>query len=232
MPAKKNNNKKRKRNGKYSRASLTKVSPKAVICYCPKTCPDVMRVQLRYISRIGPSGGAIVDIQDFVYRGNGPFDPEFAAGGSQPMGYDQWSAFYRKYRVRAAKITVKTVNNSDSAVWAFIAALNTSSAITNRSQLAEFEYSTTKPIARKGSGDAKNEISMYVTTAEIRGRPHDIVDYESGLASLNNTVPSLGWFFHVGAYAQGGNSTTFDTSQEVMVTYYMDFFDRETLLRS
>lgn len=40
-------------------------------------------------------------------RLNSCFDPNFAIGGIQPMGFDQWSAMYKRYTVVSARIIVK-----------------------------------------------------------------------------------------------------------------------------
>lgn len=37
---------------------------------------------------------------------NSIFDPQYAVGGGQPRGFDQWSALYANYRVHGVKITV------------------------------------------------------------------------------------------------------------------------------
>lgn len=233
MPGKRKSNKKatgyaltKYKKGKY------KKQDKAVICYCPQICPDVMRVQLKYVARKSPSGNTVVDIQDFVFRGNGCFDPDFATGGQQPLGFDEWSAFYRKYRVTGCKVALTCVNDSDSAVHAYIVMNNTSTAFTDKNQLIEQQYTNHKVVARTGDGPATTSLSMYKSTAKVRGGPVDVVQYQNGLAALTSANPNLEWFVHVGAYAQGNGSTTFSTDIEVLLTYYIDFFDRQTLIRS
>lgn len=55
-------------------------------------------------------------------RANSVFDPDYAAGGHQPLGHDQWSAFYHRYQVIGSKLTMKVscgngANNNDSTLW-------------------------------------------------------------------------------------------------------------------
>jgi hypothetical protein len=50
------------------------------------------------------------------YVGNGLFNPGGTNWNAQPAGFDQWTAFYSKYRVIGSKINILAVNNSDSTV--------------------------------------------------------------------------------------------------------------------
>lgn len=48
------------------------------------------------------------------WRANGLFDPDATGTGHQPMGYDQWSAFYNHFIVLGSQISC-TVSGSDSS---------------------------------------------------------------------------------------------------------------------
>nr|QXP07577.1 MAG: putative capsid protein [Arizlama virus] len=39
---------------------------------------------------------------EIVFRANGAHDPQHASGGHQPIGWDQWSNFYKNYTVEKA----------------------------------------------------------------------------------------------------------------------------------
>ena len=95
----------------------------------PGVCPDVMQVQLTY-SRSGAFTGAAP--RSNVFRGNSCFDPDFSGVGAQPRGFDQWKAFYRRYRVIASKCTARggtvAASNASGLV---VTALNTNTVIGN-----------------------------------------------------------------------------------------------------
>lgn len=62
-------------------------------------------VRLRYCTYLtldAPNTGTLV-FSD--YRANGLFDPEVGVGGHQPLGFDQWCLFYKKYIVLGSRIT-------------------------------------------------------------------------------------------------------------------------------
>lgn len=45
----------------------------------------------------------------FIYRANSIYDPEYAVGGNQPLGHDQWGAVYNHYIVLYSKINVRFI---------------------------------------------------------------------------------------------------------------------------
>lgn len=47
-----------------------------------------------------------------VLRGNSLFDPEFALGGGQPVGFDYIKTMYQFYKVHASHIRVRVFNNA------------------------------------------------------------------------------------------------------------------------
>jgi len=52
------------------------------------------------------------NLRELQFRLNGLFDPDFSLGGHQPMGFDEWSAFYGRYRVKSAKCKIRAVSNT------------------------------------------------------------------------------------------------------------------------
>jgi hypothetical protein len=67
--------------------------------------PISQRVKLTYCDAFNLSTSTtVVGYNDF--RANGPFDPDVSVGGHQPLGYDQWSAFYNHYIVEGCDIEV------------------------------------------------------------------------------------------------------------------------------
>jgi len=86
------------------RGNLTNKSP------FPKTKSGVV---LRYTSNktiaipMASSAGQIGGPSSrFFYRANSIYDPDYATGGHQPLGMDQWEAIYNHYEVTSSKISV------------------------------------------------------------------------------------------------------------------------------
>jgi len=230
---------KRVRKKKYGKGSALKKYKrhtaqdlyKPVICYSPSVCPDVMQVRLTYSSRKTAQGGGATNIQDFIFRGNGAFDPDFATGGQQPLGYDQWANFYRRYRVIASKCVVRGTSDATIDSRITVVPMNTSSGISDRSQIIEAYMSKTVNTGQDTS-QSKGYISHYMPTAVIRGGPSDIVQYEVDLSSLVTDNPANQWYWHVAGHGIGSGAVNFVIDLDIELTYYVQFYDRETLARS
>lgn len=51
----------------------------------------------------------------FSFRANGMFDPDFAVGGHQPKGFDQYMLFYTHYTVVSATCNVTFISQTDTS---------------------------------------------------------------------------------------------------------------------
>ncbi len=190
-------------------------------------------MQLKYNGRKTSNGGGTVNIEDYIFRGNSCFDPDFAVGGdqNQPLGFDEWSALYRRYRVIACKADVDFINDAGVSAFGYVTAENTSSAYTDRSNAMEPLYQKRANVGQD-AGNNQGKISMYLSTAQVRGGPKDIVQYEADLSALVSANPTQEWFWHIGAIGTGSSSNNFSVDIEFTLTYYVEFYDRETLSRS
>lgn len=218
-----------KNDTKYT-TKKSKTMPKAIICYCPQICPDVMRVQLPYVLSTSWAGGGSIQIQDRVYRANSIFDPDFAVGGGQPLGHDQWSAFYTQYRVYAIKVEVEAMSDAAIVGGIGIVTLNTSSGIVDRDQIREQQKS--KELLLGTDTATAGKLSHYMTTAQQFGMPNDVVQYDDNLRSSFGSDPSKEYYVHVYGFGIGTGSTNFDVSGRIKLTYYVDLFNKSTLSRS
>lgn len=70
-------------------------------------------VRMRYCKDgfLASTAGALNHI---VFSMNDIFDPEYAVGGHQPMGFDQMAGLYNRYIVLGSKLTVTFYDNASS----------------------------------------------------------------------------------------------------------------------
>lgn len=64
-------------------------------------------VNLNYASNTNIDPGLVGNVATRVYRATDLFDPDLTGGGHQPMGFDEWMAFYNHFFVSGSKITVE-----------------------------------------------------------------------------------------------------------------------------
>lgn len=211
---------------KDSKKNQDKIS----ICYTPSIAADIMRVQLPYVRTATITGTGIAD---YVFRGNSVFDPDFTGVGSQPLGHDQWSALYRRYRVLASKIEIH-VHSQDSAdgQGMYIVPLNTSAAVLSRTQILEQQGSDYKILALQGAGPSARSMMKYKGTASQRGVPISAVRSDADFSALTTTNPNLEWFWHFGTFDMSSLVDSISAEITIKIVYYVEYFDRQTLSRS
>lgn len=76
-----------------------------------KVCPDLARVKLGFSENVSLDLSS-TGYAEHTFRLNSLFDPDFTGTGSQPIGFDQWSAFYNRYRVHNTKFKVMAISTA------------------------------------------------------------------------------------------------------------------------
>lgn len=135
-------------------------------------------------------------LNDYKIRGNGMYDPEYAVGGSQPFGFDQYAAIYRKFYVKSSEVKVLAMWNS-----------NTES---NGCLLVWADANPTDPISPKvaherclaNGGKIKYLNNVYSPAVVITHKAYTKKILKSGMSEDNNhgtgaTDPSEQWYWHI-----------------------------------
>lgn len=133
------------------------------------------------------------------FRANSIFDPETAVGGHQPMGADEYSAFFNRYTVMKSKITV-TMNNSGATVTPVIVMV----------QLDDTETLLADPITEVENGRLRFKILSGTNGGPSRAtmsKTYNARTYHSirdpvgsdALTPLFSANPNQQAFFHVSA---------------------------------
>lgn len=73
--------------------------------------PKNRMVKMRYVEAFSQSLNTPGSRLEYVFRANSIFDPRYALGGHQPIGYDQWESFYGQYVVVGSKMMVDVSYN-------------------------------------------------------------------------------------------------------------------------
>lgn len=189
--------------------------------------PDVNHVQLKYTTFINLTGTPTAIHR---FRGNSINDPDASGIGGQPLGHDQWGAFYEKYLVKSSKIEVQLLNNSTtSGPGNVLLNLVPMDDLLSRTydELSDMQYNKNRFIAPVSAGSNGIYMSHFIGTSKIMGDA--ILDdlYEAPF----NVNPSEQWYWHLQADAFDGLSAV-NLAVKVTMTYYVKLFQRVELLGS
>lgn len=189
--------------------------------------PDRMitKVNYRDVIRMDiPSTGSWYD-----FRLNSLYDPDKSSTGHQPMWTDQYQAIYTKYRVFAAKYTIKIVLLNGTTPAQFTAlATDAISPPTGIGQADEVNRAFTKV----APGDPSNVtvLSGNVNLAKLKGLnsgQYRADEYNAATFGNNPINPAT---LRIFGLTLDGNEATF--MLQTKITYYVECYDRVVPLPS
>lgn len=201
--------------------------------------PDKTRVKLNYSDYVAVSTSAGTNFYEIIMRANSLYDPMYSGmtANKQPIAFDQWTQFYKTYRVKGAKITYTIQPSSATvAVGAQIAIIHANISSTADTTTYADDPDTlmcqkdvkVKYISPSGSA-TPFKVSMYKTTKQLlpRSNPEDI-------AAPVGTNPTDSWYFHFCLWDQTRNaaSGTVAALVDCKMTFYCEFYDINDLAAS
>lgn len=189
--------------------------------------PTKRNVKLKYGALINKND-ALAAVVHQIFRANSLFDPDFTGIGHQPMGFDQWSALYSRYRVNAAKIEVTWVQSNTTEDAHFFAGIELAGTTTPRSdpeQIIESSQSVYAGLGNTSAGSATKTITMYVDLKKAFG-VKDLSDHNYSATTGNNPTNQL--YFQCSTFALSGASIL-EFFMITEITYYVTFFDPREL---
>lgn len=228
MPPRTKTRKPRRRTNKSRKLKAKSSVARSRLTRGPTGFPDSISLKLKWVESHNRSLAS--GISAYVIRGNGPYDPRYAVGGTQPYGWDEWTAFYSKYLVTSSKIKV-TMGETSTGTVPLIVTL--APRITDTTD-SDVNLNQQRPYTRKcilaPAGNAIRTCSHYISTKKILGLRH--VDPEENVYSSDITgLPAQEWFWHITSYPQDGTSNV-AANFTVEIVYYITFFKRQALSAS
>ena len=189
------------------------------ISFGPAIVPDRAIVHLKYTEDITRAPGASVD--EYIFSGNGVFDPNVTGTGGQPAGYDQWCAFYGRYLVLGSTISIKawdnsTTNNLVMSVFPTDTTGGVSTVIDSISQ----PYARWN-IMNYGGGYAILKLRNGISTSKVWGKD---CRYDDLFAAATGAQPSNQWYWCLNMDSSPGSNISY--TMIVEITYRVLFFKR------
>lgn len=197
----------------------------------PTVVPDRMFTKLKYNVNQVVDANPLAPTVRWTFVGNSLFDPEQAVGGNQPLGFDQWAAFYNDYRVHAAHISVNIMSASNAS-GSFVKAVLFPSLSAVPGNITA---STEQPYSKRGyiayaPGMNKLTLNSKMQSKKLFGVKS--IAYSDTFSSLFNSSPSDLWYWHVQFASVNGIDNIVGLYMDVKITYYAEFFGRVELGRS
>lgn len=193
--------------------------------------PDRLIVKLPYFnqSSITAAMGTPIDVQ---YRLNSIFDPEVsvAIGQSQPLGADQWNAFYNRYRVIGVSVKVIARNaGADAAYVGMIANNDTGSLLTE----AAYEQSrcSMKMIGSTAGGHDVCVLKKWYNLANLTGRPKSAYISDDRYQAQFDTDPAEAIHLHLATQPVSA-AVALNMHYSIRMVYLVELFDRKALAQS
>lgn len=212
-------------------------NPTYAIVKSPTVVPDQMLIELNYDAEISLEciGPAYVP-QSYYFAGNSLYDPDQISSlvGSQPMGYDQWSQFYKSYFVSSSKITVELA--ALSAYVAKIVLLPSLDQTTMNSIVASEQPRAHSCLITSVQGARR--MKHFMSTKRIFGVNHLNNDDEEYVGKTGNfptgSDPQKLWYWRIqcASFGTSGASDNVRVPMRVRIKYYVKLFNRIPLAQS
>lgn len=190
------------------------------------TVPDRIKVKLPYHTVINYASA--VGVQDQVFNLNSIYDPDRTGVGHQPLGFDQWAAFYNRYRVYGVKVRWTITNRSEVPVNVALIGNNDPTMVLGNDNLFEQSHMNKVQIGSKNGIDTK-VITKYFTPARLTGRP--LVSYVSDdryqATMINNPIETIVGHFYIANADASVQALACNCS--IHITYMVELFDRRNL---
>lgn len=185
--------------------------------------PDEVTVKLDYRSAyIGVETKSTKALTQM--RGNGPFDPDVALGGSTPRGWDQFTSRYGYYFCAGSGCIVRTRPIENLADW--VAALwpADSTAATTGTPYKDGERAYSR-FGRGVQGIDQLVLKQYMTTKKMYGLESARIQEDYYSAAVTG-LPVSQWYWNFSYQnADLANSVIFTTDFHVI--YYITFYSRK-----
>jgi len=192
-----------------------------------------------YLTKLRYSEGAALSFPGtsvpvhYRFHINSIFDPNLTGTGHQPLGHDQFSSLYNKYRVYGMKyrITFTNRDTNDHAEVAVILRPNASAHL-NMETVRESPLCVFKAtLGTMGSGQGIRTCTGYASVSRIRGISKYVMRGENDYSAIIGYNPQIMPTLQV--YLQNPITTNaVIVDMRVDFQYYVEFFDRKLLTQS
>lgn len=189
--------------------------------FCRYYIPDEQFVTFRYSG--SSSQAATGSYFLYQFRGNSLYDPDYTSAGAQPVGFDQWSALYTRYRVYEYTMKVRlssntAANNVRLAVWSSPSGSGGAPAVPSYDDAAGNRFVAKTTAA---SGGPSSTVTSTVDVARLWGTAQGAAEFDDNFSAGVSTNPNrVCWVSLVFDTSTTTGSFTFDWELSMKTRLY------------
>lgn len=176
--------------------------------------PQEIKTKFNYIEKV--TFTAVTTPQTYVFRGNGPFDPNQTGTGNQPIGYDQFNTFYTYCEVTSSKIQVDFINYGAAPMEVVIMPIAASNETIDYVTAKYMPNAKTALIDKTSTGSGNITLSNYCTTNRMIGIAPQT---GSDVRAVFTAVPGQQWYWGINM-ASSDAATPITVILNIQITYY------------
>lgn len=223
-------NKSKYRKSKQMKGSI--INPNRIIQLRPRLpLGNKFKTNLRYHAFGKDIQSSLGVLQAQYWKANGLFDPDQAAGGHQPLGFDNLKTMYNHWVVTGCTCTIEFHYGSDTGGVLALAVTENTSALQNTvgTTIENGSCRWVKLIPNNGGGQyQKGSLSLSVNPNKFLGVYHPLSDDQ--VKGTETADPSNLCYFSV--QVQGNTSTDIILDYNITLDYQVVFIEQKTLLQN
>jgi len=202
-----------------------------LVCSPVPLAPAATRTVLRYSARTTVNCN-LGFLNSQVFSGNSVFDPDVTGTGNQPVGHDQWSALYTRYRVlasavRVAACTPAATTNASSLINLVVTPMNLANALSNADAGAAQPYAKRavfNGFYPQGLSSSPAQIYHQMTTAQMQGHNAEAVIADDENSATTAANPAQMWYWHI-LVEPVDRATSTNVTLEITIDYLVDYYE-------
>lgn len=202
-----------------------------------RSIPDFTMVALPYAEQIQMTSMSLSPGAGYKYKLNSLYDFRDANGGHQPLGFDQYSAFFQKYRVHATKVKVTWYDPGNMNGQVMKVALYAAGHNTNLSNNQSFELLDELPGAKTSTLSTapgamwRTSLSAYYKMHRLQGVSKTEYNTDLNNEAFVTQDPGSMPLLYILAWDPNGPSAA-TVWFEIKATFYASVFRKNPLGQS
>lgn len=209
----------RRRTHRGQRLNLTRSSTLG------KGLPDRIFTSLKYNEVVQWNPGAVSG--NYQFNINSLFDPNRTGTGHQPMLYDQYSAFFNRYKVHGCKWFIR-FSGCNTLTKITVVPSNSLTAPVDNTDATEMKLAKSTMVAQSTTPMFEKSISGYVGMKKLYGRK----ELENKDEALTGASPAESAVLNINIYSADGTTSISSLNMDVNLVFYSEMFDRVNVVGS